>query len=185
MRPCVARGSWGGYRVGVIGWYVAQCGSRARSCGQTIVRRLRQADTHDALLNPFIEKHADGLIVGHSPSSTGGSASPKPSVLAGDVVIAGPGPTAEEQEPQRPEFVSALQHALGLREEDLAVLRSTEPSSASPFVSSTLCAVSWVTARGRRGVCVGYGIEWMGWDGMVCECIETELEEGCGRWLVA
>jgi hypothetical protein len=121
-------------------------------CGQTIVRRLRQADTHDGLLNPFIEKRADGSIVGHSPSSsTGGSASPKPSVLAGDVVIAGPGPTAEEQEPQRPEFVSALQHALGLREEDLAVLRSTEPSSASPFVSSTLCAVSWVAAR---GVCV-------------------------------
>ena len=156
------------------------------SCGQTIVRRLRQADTHDGVLNPFIETRADGSIVGHSPSSTtGGSASPKPLVLAGDMVIAGPGPTAEEQEPQRPEFVSALQHALGLREEDLAVLRSTEPSSASPFVSSTLCAVSWVTARGRRGVCVGYGIEWMGWDGMVCECIETELEEGCGRWLVA
>ena len=125
-------------------------------CGQTIVRRLRQADTHDGLLNPFIEKRADGSIVGHSPSSsTGGSASPKPSVLARDVVIAGPGPTAEEQEPQRPEFVSALQHALGLREEDLAVLRSTEPSSASPFVSSTLCAVSWVAAR---GVCVGYGM---------------------------
>ena len=122
-------------------------------CGQTIVRRLRQADTHDASVNPFIETRADGSIVGHSPSSTtGGSASPKPLVLAGDVVIAGPGPTAEEQEPQRPEFVSAVRHALGLREEDLAVLRSTEPSSASPLVSSTLCAVSWVAVR---DVCVG------------------------------
>ena len=144
------------YVVCVCGVYAADAMDDIGMCGQTIVRRLRQADTHDGLLNPFIEKRADGSIVGHSPSSsTGGSASPKPSVLAGDAVIAGPGPTAEEQEPQRPEFVSALQHALGLKEEDLAVLRSTEPSSASPLVSSTLCAVSWVAAR---GVCVGYGM---------------------------
>ena len=139
--------------VCVCGVYAADAMDDVGMCGQTIVRRLRQADTHDASVNPFIETRADGSIVGHSPSSTtGGSASPKPLVLAGALVIAGPGPTAEEQEPQRPEFVSALQHALGLREEDLAVLRSTEPSSASPLVSSTLCAVSWVAVR---DVCVG------------------------------
>ena len=107
------------------------------------MRRLRQADTHDPLVNPFIEKRADGAITGHSPwSTTGDSASPKPSVLAGDVVIAGPGPAAEEQEPQRPDFVSALRRALGVSEEDMEALRSTDASSASPFVSGTLCAVS-------------------------------------------
>ena len=115
-----------------------------RGDSQTIVRRLKSWQMKNPNLNPFIEKRSRGKYVAHSPSSAATSASPKPSIHTDDVAIVDPVP--ELDEPQRPEFVSALRDVLGLSEEDLAVLRSTEPSSASPFASSTLCAVSWVLA---------------------------------------
>ena len=108
---------------------------------QTVVRRLGQSQTHDPSLNPFIEKDQSGSTTGHSvASTTASSVSPKPVIQAEDVVI--PGPPSTSSEPQRPEFVAALQRALGLSDAVLDELRSTDPSSASPFVSSTLCAVS-------------------------------------------
>ena len=107
---------------------------------QTVVRRLSQSQTHDPAVNPFIEKDASGASTGHSmASTTAGSVSPKPVVQADDVVIAGPGRGSDE--PHRPDFVAALQRALGLSDADMEGLRSTDPSGASPFVSNTLCAV--------------------------------------------
>ena len=109
--------------------------------GQTVVRRLQQSETHDARLNPFIEKSSTGAVTGHSlASTTAFSVSPKPVVGTDDVVVDGPPPASEA--PLRVEFAVALQRALGLADSDLAVLRSTDPSSATPFVANTLCAVS-------------------------------------------
>ena len=128
---------------------------------QTVVRRLGQSQTHDPSLNPVIEKDQSGSTTGHSvASTTASSVSPKPVVQAEDVVIAGPPSTSSE--PQRPEFMAALQRVLGLSDAALDELRSTDPSSASPFVSNTLCAVS---ASGG-GLCVWEGS--VRCDGVTC-----------------
>ena len=114
------------------------------------MRRLGQWQTRDPALNPFIEKGADGSVVGHSlASTTEASRSPKPDVMEGDLVVAGVPPRAFD-EGLRGDFVSAMRRALGLTDDDLAVLRSTDPSSATPLVRDTLCAVS-VLRKGRKG----------------------------------
>jgi hypothetical protein len=108
--------------------------------GQTVVRRLRQSETHDAALNPFIERGMYGATTGHSQSSTTSlSASPTPSVLANDVVIAGPKEHTEGQ--LRPDFLSAMHRVLGLTDDALCALRSLEPPAWTPYVRNTLCGV--------------------------------------------
>ena len=108
---------------------------------QTVVRRLKHWQTKDPVLNPFIEKSPEGAVTGHSvASTTPSSASPKPAVLPEDLVI--PDTRRDPvEEPLRPSFLAALANALGLPDEDLDVLRATDPSHSSPFVANTMCAV--------------------------------------------
>ena len=118
-----------------------------RSTVQTIVRRLAQSQTKDHTLNPFIEKSPEGAVTGHSVASTTPySASPKPRVLPGDVVI----PDADREtgeEPLPESFLEALGRTLGLQDADMDVLRATDPDHASPFVANTLCAVRAVCSE--------------------------------------
>jgi len=107
------------------------------------VRRLAQSRTNDGPLNPFIEKRSDGARTGHSPATTTASSlSPKPHVVDGDVVVAGPEPSFAD-DGVRPEFAAALQRALGLSDAELEVVRGLDPRSTTPFVANTLCAVRW------------------------------------------
>ena len=79
-------------------------------------------------------------MTGHSLFSTSSlSASPTPSVLANDVVIASPKEHTEGQ--LRPEFVSAMHRVLGLTDYALCALRSLEPPAWTPYVRNTLCGV--------------------------------------------
>ena len=89
-------------------------------------------------------------MTGHSVASTTPySASPKPRVLPGDVVIPDAGrDTGEEPLPES--FLEALARALGLRDADMDVLRATDPDRASPFVANTLCAVRWCSCPCSR-----------------------------------
>jgi hypothetical protein len=129
---------------------------------QTVVRRLKQWQTRDPALNPFIEVGEDGTVTGHSlPSTTPSSASPKPNILEDDLVI--PGPSVAFGEPQPLGFRAALVNALGLTEPDLAELRDTDLAHTSPFVANTLCAVRDQLGCVVRGVCALHGVLVKGW----------------------
>ena len=113
---------------------------------QTIIRRLHQSATSDPRRNPFIERDQEGACVAHSmASASADSRSPKPEAMGDDMIVPGVVGGSPESE-LRVDFVSAMHRVLSLSDDDLAALRSTDPSASSPFVQGTLCAVSPVTA---------------------------------------
>jgi hypothetical protein len=108
---------------------------------QTVVRRLKQWQTKDPALNPFVEKTADGAVTGHSAAATtAASASPKPTVLPTDVVVPDTR-RPEEDEPLPGAFLDARARVQGLSGPGLDALLAADPARTSPFVTNTMAAV--------------------------------------------
>jgi hypothetical protein len=120
---------------------------------QTIIRRLNLSQMASAAVNPFIEKLTPGAQrAGHSlTSSLPSSVSPKPTAIAGDVVI--PGPAIRPDVALRPEFVRAAGDVERLTDEELNALRASGAGSASPFVTNVLCAVGRVSMCWCCNIC--------------------------------
>jgi hypothetical protein len=91
----------------------------------------------DPALNPFIEKSSSGSVPGHSKATTtASSASPKPVVLPGDVVIAGPASDVDTPGPKK--FEDSLAAVLGLDEDTLDGLRNADKAALTPVEAAAL-----------------------------------------------